>query len=73
MRIWLKTLRDSAQLTQKQVADALAISDNYYCLIEKGERQKEISLSLLTKLANIFNVPLTQLIEEENKLNQITQ
>lgn len=55
-------------LTQEQVAQRLFIKRQYYNLIENGQRQKNISMTMLTKLADVFGVPVADLIAEETKL-----
>lgn len=66
MREYLKNLRAMRGLSQQEVADKISISQNYYCYIENGERQQDISLGLLQKLSAVLEVPLDQLIEAEN-------
>ena len=68
MREYLKKLREEMKLTQQKVADELGISANYYCMIEKGDRQKKMDLTLVTKLAEIFKVPVSEIIDNENKI-----
>ena len=41
-RQWLKDARAEANLTQKQVADRLKITEEYYWYIEAGQRQKKM-------------------------------
>ena len=67
MRRYLKELREKSGLSQKQTAEVLAISQNYYSMIENGERQKDLDLSIVTKLAEIFNVSVEWIAEQENK------
>ena len=68
MRKWLKKLRIEHKISQQVVADKLKISQNYYANIENGERQKDLDLSLATKLAKIFGVSIDWIIAEEEKL-----
>ena len=68
MRSWLKTLRCKKGLSQKEIADKLEIAQQYYSLIENGERQKDLDLSLVIKLAKIFGVSVDYIIAEEEKL-----
>jgi len=64
----LKILREKHNLTQQNVADKLNVTRQYYNLIEKGERKQNIDLSLIVELSKIFNVPIDEIIREENKL-----
>jgi putative transcriptional regulator len=51
-RTWLINLRKNAGLTQQQVADSASISRNYYCEIEKGE--KNPSGPVANRIANVL-------------------
>ena len=65
MRDWLKKLRDDIGMSQRNVADKIGISQQYYALIENGERQKKIDIELAQKLADIFGVTLEFIYEHE--------
>lgn len=78
----LKDLRKDLKIKQKDMADKLNVSPAYICLIENNER--EISLELLKKYADILSIPLefltfqafepTNLTEEQlEKFNEIKQ
>ena len=54
-------------MKQKDVAEKLGISQNYYSDIEKGNRQSDLSLSLTQKLADVFGITLEQIADFENK------
>ena len=45
MRSYLKKIREKNKFTQQEVSKKLDISESYYCLIENGERQKQLSLA----------------------------
>jgi transcriptional regulator with XRE-family HTH domain len=49
-------------MTQERLADFLEIPLEYYKKIESGE--KPISIVLLTKLADLFDVPLIYFIDK---------
>ena len=68
MRNWLKKLRNEKKLTQQDVANKMEMSLSNYNLIESGERQKDLDLSLVVKLAEILGVSINYIIEEEEKL-----
>lgn len=61
----LKEAREMIGLTQKEVAEKLGISQAYIALIEKGER--EISLSMLFKFAEIYHRPVDYFIKPEKR------
>ena len=67
MRKYLVALRKEKGLTQKQLSEKLDISESYYNQIENGERQKNMDVSLLVKISSALDVPLTKLIEFENR------
>lgn len=69
MRDWLKISRKEKGITMSELANKLDISESYYCLIENGERQKRMDISLLTKLADALNIPIAEIValEEEKK------
>lgn len=68
MREYLISLRTEKGLTQKQIAQKLDISESYYNQIEKGERQKKMDITLLNRLPLALEIPITVLINYENKL-----
>ena len=70
LREWLKKLREDAGLSQKELADKLGISESYYFYIEAGTRQKRMDLSLAKKIAEIFCLEISQIVEFEDKLEQ---
>lgn len=68
MREYLISLRTEKGLTQKQIAQKLDISESYYNQTEKGERQKKMDITLLNRLSLALEIPITVLINYENKL-----
>lgn len=71
MRDWLKKLRVEQNLSQQTVAEELNITQQHYSLIESGERQKDMSVSMAEKLANVFDVPLSYILDNEKTLNNV--
>lgn len=65
MRAYLKNLRERAEMTQEDISKELGISRAYYVRIENGERQKYLDLSVATKLAELFNVTIEWIAEQE--------
>ena len=59
----LRTLRESYNFSQSQVAEALNIDRSTYTNYELDKTSP--SLETLVKLAHIFNVPKVQLLPEE--------
>ncbi len=68
MRNWLKNLRDSRQLSQSDIAQKLQISQNYYSMIENGERQKQLSMELAQKIADVFGITLDDISKHESEV-----
>lgn len=66
MREYLKLMRESRGLSLQDMADKIGISRQYYQLIESGERQKKMDITLVKSIATIFGVPLETIIEQEN-------
>lgn len=68
MREWFRLLREKNNLSQQDVANLMGKTRQYINLIESGERQKDLDLSLVVKLAEILGVSINYIIEEEEKL-----
>lgn len=67
MRNYLKALREKKGFSQQNVELICGISQQYYCMIENGTRQTDMSLSIMEKLAKAFDVPLEQIIKDEKQ------
>ncbi len=65
MRQYLIDMREQRNETQQDVANALGISRQYYAMIERGERQKNIDLMVISTLAAHFCIPVATLAEAE--------
>lgn len=57
--------RKKAKLTMNETASKLGISEGYYSLIESGERQKKLDITLAVKLSDIFGVSLDFIVQQE--------
>lgn len=73
MRQYLKKLRDKKQLTQTDIEKRTGIKSNYYCMIENGDRQTDMSLSIIEKLAKAFGVSVQTIVREEMKYKKENQ
>lgn len=62
MRAYLKKLRAEKALTMKKVGEEMRISESSYSLIENGERQNDMSLSVIQKLAAVFEVSAEEIM-----------
>ena len=65
MREYLVELREERGLSQQDVSKTLNISSQYYSMIERGERQSRMEITLAVQLSNIFNISLQRFIELE--------
>ena len=66
MRKYLKVMRLLKDLSQKDLSNKLSISQSYYSAIEKGRKQKDMSLSLVERLAIVFDTSVEEIWEKEN-------
>lgn len=55
VREYLIEAREKAGLTQQDVANRIGISRQYYQMVETGERQKRMDLSLAGGLSVVLN------------------
>ena len=61
----IRLIRETKGLTQEQVAEKLEMSPNAYGDIERGENDPK--LSKLQKIAEIFEMPLSDLVDLSEK------
>lgn len=67
MRGYLYDLRTSRGYTMREMGEKLGISEVYYSLIEKGERQKRMDITLAVKLSEALSVPLATIVDAEKE------
>ncbi len=65
MRLYLKALRESSGMSQQEVADKIGISKQYYQMIESGERQKKMDITLVKSLASVFGLSIEEICNHE--------
>lgn len=65
MRNYLYELREANHFTQKDMSLKLGISESYYNLIERGERQKPLNVAFLYQLSKIFKLSIKRLTDME--------
>ena len=68
MREYLKRLREGKGLSMQEMAEKLDISRQYYQMIESGERQKKMDITLVKGISAVLNVSLESIIEEEDHI-----
>lgn len=71
MREYLKRRREELRLSQKDVAQAIGISQNYYCDIENRERQQDMKASILIKLSEVLKISASDMLAEERKFADV--
>ena len=65
MRDWLIKARTEKGLTMKQMGEKLDISESYYSMIEAGDRQKRMDLTLVSKLSTVLGIPIAEIASLE--------
>jgi transcriptional regulator with XRE-family HTH domain len=65
----IRKFRDLQDLKQQQLADYIGVTRELISLIESGQR--DISLENLTKLADLFGIELSDLIEEDSEVQDV--
>ena len=68
MRNYLVKLRNTIGETQEETARAIGITRQYYGLIEAGERQKRMDISLAARIASHFNISIEEIIQNEGEI-----
>ena len=68
MRKWLKDLRNEKGLTMKELGEKLGISESYYCAIEKGDRQKNMDITLVAALSAALGVSISIIAQYESDM-----
>lgn len=66
VREYLIEAREKAGLTQQDVANRIGISRQYYQMVETGERQKRMDLSLADSLSVVLNIPIAEIVQRES-------
>lgn len=69
MRLRIRDIREDNDLTQKQVADYLHCDQSLYSKYERGQR--EIPLSLIIKLAELYETSIDYLVYNTDNPNKI--
>ena len=70
MREYLKRMREEKGLSAQDFAEKLDISRQYYQMIENGERQRRMDITLIKGIADALGVPLEQIANEESKYSE---
>ena len=62
----MEKARKDCGLTMKSTATKLGISESYYSMIERGERQQNLDITLAAKISHIFGISLEYIVEQES-------
>ena len=73
MRKYLKDLRESHGFSMQDLADKLGISRQYYQMIENGERQKKMDITLVKSIASVFGLSLEEVCDFESALCEASE
>ena len=72
MREYLRKFRIQEGHSQQNVASKLGITQQYYALIENGERQRDMNFSIISKLAELYRIePGEVMAMEEEYQNRL--
>ncbi|MEM4546838.1 MAG: helix-turn-helix transcriptional regulator [Nitrososphaerota archaeon] len=61
----LRKLRKKKEITQKELAERLGVSQPYISMLERGKRFPTLRIAM--KLADIFGVPIEQLFPKRKE------
>lgn len=70
VREYLKKRREEKGYTMQELADKLNISRQYYQMIESGERQRKMDITLIAGISAALDLSAENIISEENKLTE---
>ncbi len=65
MRDWLFKARTEKGLTMKQMGEALDVSESYYSMIESGNRQKRMDITLVSRLSSVLGLSISEIANLE--------
>lgn len=65
MRDYLINMRKDSGQTCKEVGEKLGITESYYLMIEQGKRQQNMDITLVVKLADVFNTSISAIVSSE--------
>jgi transcriptional regulator with XRE-family HTH domain len=65
VRNWLKAIRNEKGLSQRDLSKMMGISQAHLCEIEKGTRHKDMTYSMMEKIAEALGVPVQEIIDAE--------
>jgi len=68
LREYLRDLRQAAGMSMADAAERFDISRQYYEMIESGERQRKMDITLISKISAVFGIPMETIIQHERDL-----
>ena len=67
MRRWMEAARKDCGLTMRAAATKIGISESYYSMIERGERQQKLDIALAVKMSEVFGISLEYIVNQEEQ------
>ena len=71
IRNWLVAQRKNAGLSQCDIAKQLSIAQSYYSRIENGKNQRDMTYSMIEKLAHALGVTVQEIIDAEKNRHKL--
>ena len=56
---------------QKDITDTIDISRQYYSMVESGDRQKKMDITLISAIATHFELSMAEVVKCEQELTQL--
>ena len=67
MRDWLYNIRKQNLLTMKEVANALGMTEGYYCRIEHGDGKQNMDVKTASGIARLFHMSVEDVCRMEEQ------
>jgi putative transcriptional regulator len=64
---WLRAIRKEKGLSQSRVAEAAQISQQYYNMIELGQRGNPLNVNVAKRIAAVLDFEWTRFYQEDQK------
>lgn len=64
-RTYLKQFREDNEIKSGEMAKRLGLSESYYSLIENGQRQKPMDITLVSRISAVTGMSIGEIVEME--------
>lgn len=64
-RTYLKQFREDNDIKSGEMAKRLGLSESYYSLIENGQRQKPMDITLVSRISAVTGMSIGEIVEME--------